>query len=320
MRPRYILPAIATTLIMALPGGCRHKDLSPDTEDPGYVKVVYDWGKAPEAFPDGMTLWMYHDSGRSYRIELPGREGGISKVYAGNHAVISCNSDTEITCFTNIEAFDTHYAQTFETDVFRSVRSGENALFAPRAHGAENERVVAPPDQLWSARTGNVKVTVGKTTVVTLEPEPMTCHYFVEIRGVTNLGDVETMCGSLTGMSPGVRLSDGELSDEPVTVPFAMTADLERGVITGEFLTFGHHPANGSAHRLVLYVWLRDGSRLCYGTEGSQFDVTSQIDDAPDSGNVNIVIEGLDLPAGFTDGTFQPGVSDWLEIDTDILI
>ena len=117
-----------------------------------------------------------------------------------------------------------------------------------------------------------------------------------------------------------MRLCEGALSDEPVTVPFPMTADLEKGVIKGEFLTFGHHPANGTPHRLMLYVWLRDGSRVCYGTEGSQFDVTSQIDNAPDSGNVNIVIEGLDLPAAFTDGTFQPGVSDWIEIDTDILI
>lgn len=320
MRTRHILPAIATALSMLLPGGCRHKDLRPDTEGPGYIKVVYDWGKAPEASPQGMTLWMFHDSGTSYRIDLPGRDGGISQVHAGSHAIISCNSDTEITGFANTGAFDSHFAQTFETDLFRGVRGGGSTRVVPRAHGAENERVVASPDQLWSASAGNVNVTVGKTTVITMEPKPMTCHYSVEIHDVSNLGDAETMCATLTGMSPGVRLSDGELSDEPVTVPFAMTADLQRGVITGEFLTFGHHPANGSPHRLILYVWLRDGSRICYGTEGSQFDVTSQIDDVPDPGNVSIVIEGLDIPAGFTQGTFQPGASDWIEIDTEILI
>ena len=320
MRTRYIFPAIATTLTLALSGGCRHKDLSPDTEGPGYVRVVYDWSKAPEAFPAGMSLWMYHEDGRAYRVDHTGRDGGVSKVYAGNHAVISCNSDTEITGFSNIEAFDLHYAHTYETDLFRSVRSGENALFVPRARGTENERVVAPPDRLWSASAGNVRVTVGKTAVVTLAPEPMTRHYSVEIRDVSNLADAVVLCGSLTGLSPSVRLSDGELSDEPVTMPFPMTADPERGVITGEFLTFGHHPSNGSPHRLMLYVWLQDGSRVCYGTEGSQFDVTSQIDGAADPDNVRIVIEGLDLPAAFTDGTFQPGVSDWIEIDTDILI
>lgn len=238
----------------------------------------------------------------------------------GSHDIITCNSDPEVARFANTGAFSSHFALTRDADLFESLNGVGSGANAPRARGTADERVTASPDPLWGTRVTGLAVAAGDTTLLVMEPAPLTCHYTVEIHDVSNLVDAEAMCASVTGLSPSVRLGDGELSDEPVTVPFGVTADRKRGMIRGEFLTFGHHPANGSPHRLILYVWMKDGRRLCYGTDGSRFDVTGQIDTAPDPRRVSITVEGLDLPAGFEEGTFQPGTSDWTEINTDITI
>ncbi len=320
MKTRHILPVLAAVICAVLTGGCCHKEISDGWQEGYAVRILYDWHNDPEASPSGMTVWVYPRMGRSRQIELDGREGGVVTIPKGVHDIISCNSDARTARFVNTDAFSSHFVHTMETDLFESVNGRVGGSYAPRGRGAEGERVISPPDPVWGTRVAGVTVTAGDTTRIVMEPTPLTCHYSVEIRNVSNLMDAEAMCACVTGLAAGVRLGDGELSDEPVTLPFAMTADRERGVITGEFLTFGHHPSNKASHRLILYVWMSDGRRLCYGTEGDRFDVTRQVDEAPDPRRVSIVVDGLDLPAGFTPGVFQPGASDWVEIRTDIPI
>ena len=63
-------------------------------------------------------------------------------------------------------------------------------------------------------------------------------------------------------------------------------------------------------HQLTIYAILADGSRF-YKT----FDVTDQVHGATDPCNVEIVIDGLELPKPIEGGGFNPDVGDWMDGD-----
>ena len=106
-------------------------------------------------------------------------------------------------------------------------------------------------------------------------------------------------------------------------MPFEASAGDET-TIEGEFHTFGHYDmetdvtraddaAETVPHKLVLYAWLKDGSKYYY-----TFDVTDQVDEAPEKRRVHIVIDGLTLPEPITGGDMEVGVDDWIVVNEEI--
>lgn len=154
-------------------------------------------------------------------------------------------------------------------------------------------------------------------TTLTLYPRPLVCHYSYEIRGVTNLSSASTMCGSLSGMSNSLTIGHELLTGAPVTLPVPAYRS-DGSTIRGEFLTFGHCPEQkGTPHKLLLYVWLNDGSKFYYTA-----DVTSQIHTAPDRRRVHLILEGLELPLPMDSSTggLKPTVDGWVEENHDIIM
>jgi hypothetical protein len=128
------------------------------------------------------------------------------------------------------------------------------------------------------------------------------------------------MCATISGMAGGINLSTQDLHLENITLPLESTFD-KVSTITGRFITFGHHEDNDAPHRMELYVWMDDGQKVVYGTEGERFDVTDQVHNAPDKRRVHIVIDGLDLPQPIENGHgFKPSVDDWEIVEGDIIM
>ena len=127
---------------------------------------------------------------------------------------------------------------------------------------------------------------------------------------------------SLSGMSGSVFCAAEQVRREYVTLPFEASAG-DDTTIEGEFHTFGHYDADTDVtragddaeapHKLVLYVWLKDGSKYYY-----TFDVTDQVDEAPEKRRVHIVIDGLTLPEPITGGDMDVAVDDWIVVNEDI--
>ena len=69
---------------------------------------------------------------------------------------------------------------------------------------------------------------------------------------------------------------------------------------------------------MLLYVWMDDGSKYCYGTESGRFNVTDQVHSASDRKHVHIIIDGLDLPQPIGGDNIDPSVDDWQEVNEDI--
>lgn len=314
---------------------CEHKELCYRHPHMASVKIEFDWKDAPKANPAGMSVFFYPAEGESLparRFDLDGKAGGVIDILAGKYRVICHNNDTGITMMRGTDGFDTNKAFTRECDLFETVYGNSAGSRVPRASGAEDERVVISPDMLWGCAESDVEVAdngtghveipksgkAGPSQAITLKPHRLVCTYTCEITGVTGLDHVSKMCGTLSGMAPSLLFQDESLGSERVTIPFEVRAK-DATTIVGEFLTFGHNEGNDSGHRLLLYVWMDNGEKFCYGTEGGRFNVTSQVRSAPDRRHVRITIDGLGLPKPIG-GDLNVSTDDWNEVNEDIHI
>lgn len=336
----YIMAAILA--ILALPS-CEHKDLCYHHPHVVKLRLQFDWRDAPDANPQGMSVFFYPIDGTDAphrRIDFSNTTGGEIDIEVGKYHIITYNNDTEATQFNFTNDFNNHHAFTREGDLFESVTGSSAGTKAPRASGTEDERVVISPDEIWGCNALEVEVTeqgvsykcfplsekddwYGKDPIVTehvitLYPHDFLCLYSYEIRNVKGLDNVASMCGSLSGMAPTLHFANEELGKECVTLPFAAEKHHDGKTIVGQFLTFGHHEDNLQPHRLSLYLWMKDGSKYFYGSEGDKFNVTDQVHSAPNKRRVHIIIDGLDLPKPFEPGDMKPSIDDWFEINENI--
>lgn len=346
---RKLLPILFGVLILLGLSGCEHKDLCYHHDHRVRLQVLFDWRDAPDASPNGMAVFFYPENGGEwYRFDFANIHGGEVSVPAGRYSVICYNNDTPGVFFQNTDTHSSHTAYTRESGLFEVIgQYGRADVLAriPRADGAEDERVMLCPDELWGCQALEVEVdeqgvryicvpesekdlydgplSTETLNTITLYPHELTCVYTYEIRNVENLGEVNNMSASLSGMSSTLRLHDEELGLEAVTLPFAASVGSDGHTIVGKFITFGHHPSNSKPHRMMLYVWTKAGS-FCYGsgTGSEKFDVTSQVDNAPNRRRVHFIIDGLTIPSTIDDaeGGFKPGVFDWNQEDYEIRI
>ncbi len=342
LRIMIILLTVITPILFA---SCDHKELCYHHDHRITLRLAFDWRDAPEASPKGMVVWFYptdDTEGDPLRIDISGTEGGEIKVPPGKYNIISYNNDTELSRIDGVKDFLTHRAYTREGSLLEPVlgyRSQSPGNGMPRPDGTEDQHVVVSPDEIWGCNALEVVVTeqgvsylcfpleekddwYGKPPIVTehvitLYPHDLVCHYSYEVRNVKNLGQVTNMCGVLTGMSPSLYFHDESTDSECVSIPLpAYKAD--DTTIRGEFLTFGHNAGNEAPHRFGLYLWLSDGKSLFYGKDGEEFDVTHQVDSAPNPRRVHLIIDGPELPPVVGDEGWNPSFDDWNNINKDI--
>ena len=343
---KNLLISFFTLTLAVMLGGCEHKELCYHHPHTSKLRLDFDWMDAPDADPDGMCVYFYpviesdNDQRTPQRFDFHGTTGGEIELTDGRYRVIAYNNDTETHSFLGTDDYFSHRISTRTAGLFESI--GGNGMSAPpRAEGSEEERVVLCPEQMWGC-TAEVDITPEGVTyisvpqsargpeaempreavdrVVMLYPHDLMCHYSFEIRNVENLDRVTQMSASLSGMAPMLIMHEEELGAEPVTLPLEAAAADER-TITGQFLTWGHHPDNEQPHRMVLYVWMDNGAKYCFGLTEDRFDVTEQVHSAPDRRRVHIIIDGLGLPVPMEGDTgMDPSVDDWIEINQDINI
>lgn len=319
-RMNHVLLAIAVLAVLSLTS-CEHKDLCHDSLHVVNVKVVFDWRKAPDAAPASMSLYLFPThGGEALRYEFTDRNGGIIRVPVGHYDAFCLNSDTENVTYRNTGSKTTFEVTTRTADLLSGLSAlGVRSASVPRARGTEDERIVLPPDMLWSDHAEGIGLNQETAApTITLYPAVSVCRYTVEIRNAKNLKYVSGVGSSISGLAGGLLPGAGAdaLTGERVTIPFdAVTGkdkDGEKTVITGGLLTFGHKAGNN--HTLTVYAVLADGSKWYY-----TYDVTDQIHSAPDPRNVHIVLDGLPLPKPIVNGGgFQPEVEDWQTVPIDI--
>ena len=314
---KKIFHAAAAAAVLAAATSCEHKELCYDHSDAVDVEVVFDWCNAPDASPESMSLYLFPAGGEALRYEFTDCRGGTIRVPVGSYEALCLNSDTENVTYRNAECRETFEVTTRTADLLSGLSVlGVLSDGVPRVDGTESERVILPPDMLWSdyAESVELKPTAG-TPTVTLSPEMSICRYTVEIRNAANLKYVSGISGSLSSMAeslyPGVGCD--ATCKTGATIPFDAAVSADKSTVTGELFAFGC-PSARKTHALTVYAVLSDESKWYY-----TYDVTDQIHSAPDRRDVHIVLDGLPLPKPIVNGGgFQPDVDDWQSVNVDI--
>lgn len=127
------------------------------------------------------------------------------------------------------------------------------------------------------------------------------------MRNVTNAESMRRGYCLLTGLSPSELIADDVLSESEGAYTFI--AGRTNTEISGKTAAFGRSASESARQYLYLVTVLADGSVASYC-----YDVSEQVVNSPDKRNVEIIIDGLELP------DVKPIVPDDPTTDFDVAV
>lgn len=307
-------PSLLIGVMFLLAEGCTHRDLNYDapTTIAEKVEVVFDWSRCPEKEAQTMVLYLYSQEHQmmDYRFNNP--DGGMIRTYGGQHtAVCHSNDDPYGHHLRNHHSHDEIEIYTDVTAVL--VGQGISTRGIPRAKGTEDEPLRETPSMIYGThdRDINLKVTSYQQQM-SLYPEELISHYTVEFVDVENLKSADVRIdATISSMAGGYFPGRMKPNSEAVSHTFTLSADLERNSLSSKFLTFGIPDGEELPHMLCLYIALKNKTGGFY-----TFDVSDQVNKAPDPRNVSIKIYGLKLP-DIPDDPVPPQVEGGVSIELD---
>lgn len=288
LNPSFLLLAVFSVLLAS---SCVHKDLTEITIA-GNVQVIFDWSKAPDASVSQMAFYMYSDSRDVARHWFSNPQGGTIKSYPGYFTAVCHNDDNSFDLLIrNHHAHDE--IEIYTEDTYVLTGQGISATGIPRAPSTENEPMRITPSMCYGSNTRDIfLLPADNLQTITLYPEEMVCHYTVEFIGVENLKRADlTIDGALSSMAGGFYPGKLKPTGENVSHTFTVSADIEQQRLIANFLTFGVPDGDTLDHMVSLYVVTSTREGTLY-----TFDVSDQVNNAPDPKHVHIKIYGLSLP------------------------
>lgn len=307
MKAYIILPL----LLMPLCQGCIFEYLGPCPEDDA-MYVEYDWQADPTARPEGMSVLFYPSaSGPFWRFETP-RQGGSVDLDPGLWNAICYNNDTSVILFENQDDFDTAFVTTRTANLTDGLSVSFSSPQPPRRAGEEKQPVIAAPDPIWSASAADFRHT-DRYDTLRFAPVPLVARYSVLVQGVTNTRSIARCGMAISGLAAGRHLRSRQPLPVEVIIPGPLRVSATE-TLSGAQFNFGR-TADPSRSILYVYIILRDARSLVF-----QYDVTTQIDSAPDPLDVRIVVKGPDLPVieDGGGGGMDVGVDDWETVDIEL--
>ena len=267
----------------------------------------------------------------------------------GEWNLVAWNFDTEATAIGGLSDMRGAYAYTngiaahLYSALWSRVQGSQNVIDGTKTDGSkvdgskagtdfDNEKIVYEPDHLFVAREENVSIGYSEQidTLRTAAGEYFTAGSIVEswyiqvsVKGISRLTSSVSL---MSGLSGDRKLVSGSLDpDDPVTVYFDMSAtsvtkaDEDTGVLYSTFSTFGKLPDAKNGFKVTFDIVTKSGKAV-----SATFDVTEEFakDIAKEHRWIildrSIVIP--ETPPGKPGGGFSPGVSDWSDVNTDLII
>ncbi len=302
MRNRFLEKLGFLMVFTGMLSGCSQKDLNPDAPSTiaGNVTVVFDWSaagayewsQAPAEAVATMGLYLYSEDHGMMDYWFKDASGGMIRAYAGRHtAVCHSHDDPYIHLVRNQHSHDEIEILTDNTAVL--VGQGISTRGIPRAKGTEDEPLRYTPTVIYGSNDRNIHLrATNLAQTLTFTPVELVCHYNVRFENVGNIQNAElridaTISSLAGGYFPG-RMTP---STEAVSHTFTLTADKQMKTLSADFFTFGVPDGEKRPHLICVYVALKNRTGNSY-----TFDVSDQVNNAPDPRNVDIVLHGLTLP------------------------
>lgn len=301
--------------LILLTEGCTLKNINDGTPTTiaGNVKVVFDWRNASNPQASTMALYLYSDEHDAMNYWFNNPDGGNIRSYGGKHkAICHSNDDPYVHHLRNQETHERFEIYTDNTVLL--LAQGISARGIPRAEGTEDEPLRNTPSMLYGVQDSEVNLRVSDLEQkLTLYPEELVCHYSVEFVDVENLKNADLRIdGTISSMAGGYYPGRELATSEAVSHTFTLNADEQLTSLRSEFFTFGVPSGPEQPHKICIYVALKNRKGGFY-----TFDVSDQVNNAPDPRNVKIRIYGLKLPELPSYPDLPPGTTGvTIEIDT----
>lgn len=305
---------------IVLIASCQHKELCYDHFHKANVKVLYNWGDSLKNYPESMSMYIYpEDSGAYVRYEFTGHKGGDLKIPYGLYRIMSINSDTDNLDYRGKDSLNKF--EVFPKEITYLPGTNMRCSNLPQVKGSESEKFVVNIDSLWSDRILDSvlvkQVWTDTTQIDTIKFAPKLIGKTIRIN-ITEAENLKFATGgvfaSLSGLAGGYYPYKEALSSEKVSVLIPLVIGKDGLSLSGVIRTFGDSHKGEQIHNLVVYAIMSDGSKW-YQTE----DVSIQMHAASGKDEINIKLEGLELPAPlFNGGGILPDVDDWQNMEIPI--
>lgn len=276
------------------------------------LRVNYDWSEAPEANAEGMaSLFFPQTHGTPWRFDLP-TNGGWVRMPQDSYDIITYNHDTHNILTLNGDDYDELFFCTRPTELTEGVGTLYLGPQPPRSRD-EEQPVLAQPNKMWVSALPSQFITP-QTAEMVFKPRAVTAKFTIIVEDITNLGGAYQMSMALSGLASGFVPSTMLPREEPVVMPGSLGRSGATSV-SGQLLCWGDCAATAS-NTAYIYFWLSDGKKLSY-----EFDVSEQVESAPDPMNVTIRLGPIELPentGGSSSGGLDVGVDSWNVIDIEL--
>lgn len=301
------VPAMALIL-----QSCSHSAIICPEGGGRVIDVRFVWDEAPDAMPDGMTLYFFPlDSGGSiWRFDIAGREGGKVELPFGSYRLLAFNNDLPRIDYSETDSYDSFTA---------------NARFAGKA-------MVYAPGLLYVGTVGFVDVTVCGVEytdhggcdkncprgLVRCYPKLESTIYNVIVRDIDGISLVRSASATIDGIASAMKLVSGDATGYVVGESLSLSSLRQSSEMNGVTTGFGSIPGKNE-YWLIITVTRTDGK-----TFAKRIDVSSQVLNSSNPRNVTIIVDGLDipgddLPPSSDDNVgIEVGVDGWHEIIIDI--
>lgn len=295
---KKFLYAIALFSGVAVSTSCEHKPLYVLDDTPRTVRLIFDWQnlRPNDTKPEGMHIAFIGDDKDAsvLEYEVPTITGLVTKLQPMEYIITGHSNDIpEI------------IATPTDNDV--EIKILEPDQDVPAIYAVNQEELVENPT---SEDGSDVQTIVAK-------PYPLNCIYSIKVLNTDILPDSKEWTGILSGLTDAVMLSNGKSSAtaNEVIRAFVLNCSDAPTNHTATISVLGK--LNGKPNILRLRAKKADGTYAIY-----EIDVTSQIDNAPDFRNVEIVINLKDYeskPDG-GNGSIDPSVDEFPDISEDITL
>lgn len=325
MRWRPALAALCCAMMLC---SCEAdlRDLCYDHSHATNLNVAFDWQKAPEMQPTGMTVLFYQVeqvSGEPDRYDFVGHEGGSARLVNDSYRAVAYNYDTEAIRYRGMEnpALLEAYTRISSVEEGTQMASFTRGITMPRAAGTEQEPVILEPDPLCGVGSEAFTLKGDDSQRLVMMPEMRTKEVKITIHNVPNLQYTNQIGAALSGLAPSVYMVSGELGESLATETFT-GAVVNETTIVMHVRIFGHcpraHQGEFNAHKLTIYAVLADDSKWYHTV-----DVTDQMHDwsqnPEDAEEIVIRLDELPIPKPIVNGSgFQPTIDGWQGIEIDV--
>lgn len=307
---------IISALLFVSLVSCEHKDIVWPGESVREVTVKFEWDNAPDADPEGMSLYFFPQSpyGEVWKFDITGREGGTVELPTGDYQMVAYN--------TGVQGVKIEGTYSYESIMAAAMSTGKEGVVTPvgTMYGATVSHIeVTECGVRYITSAGTIKE-CGQSLVRCI-PDSITTDYTVIVKNVEGTAGVSTVRAYLEGVGSGIFLSDLNVSGVPSTVAFPLSVDNDHNLFYGKSCAFSSFGKRNS-YDLQIAVTFSN-----HKTIARKYDVTAQVVNSHSMRNVLIIVDGLSIPhPGDPDypdddiGGIDTDVEGWVTIETDILV